>query len=163
MAAQTQEQNILVSIYLWRKTCKGKLYHPLLPWLFRFLHYVDVKWTDTEEMPLMKYLKPVFYFRITSTVLLANEVMLTDIYCKQTDKFQYFSPRSSHPRHCKWNREEKQNTTEWVAFHFKKRRYMNVNTNWIFPIVDLVSRNSKESAYTKEPPLFLQTILHSTE
>ena len=74
---------------------------PGLSWFFRFLHDVDVKWKDTEEIPLMKYLKPVFYFRITITVLLASEAMSTDIYCKQTDKFQYFSPRSIHPRHCK--------------------------------------------------------------
>lgn len=74
---------------------------PGLSCFFRSLHDVDVKWKDTEEMPLMKYLKPVFYFRITITVLLASKAMSTDIYCKQTDKFQYFSPRSIHPRHCK--------------------------------------------------------------
>ena len=104
MAAQIPEQNFPVSIYIWRKTCKGKFYSPpRLSWFFRFLHDVDVKWKDTEDMQLMKYLKPVFYFRITITVLLASEAMSTDIYCKQTDKFQYFSPRSIHPRHCKWN------------------------------------------------------------
>ena len=38
-------------------------------------------------MPLMKYLKPVFYFSINITVLLANEAMLTDIYCKKLTNF----------------------------------------------------------------------------
>jgi hypothetical protein len=70
------------SIYLLTLLVKANsITLPGLSWFFRFLHDVDVKWKDTEEMPLMKYLKPVFYFRITITVLLASEAMSTNIYC----------------------------------------------------------------------------------
>lgn len=85
-----------------------------LSW-FRFIDDVDMKWVHSDEElqdffnhannihPSIKFTHEVsdtkMSFLDTCTTL-ENGILKTDIYCKPTDKHQYLSPNSCHPKHC---------------------------------------------------------------
>ena len=82
---------------------------------FRFIDDADTKWTDSEENlnrffdhannvhPTIKFThessRNNISFLDTYTTC-ENGIMSTDIYNKPTDKHQYLSPQSCHPKHC---------------------------------------------------------------
>ena len=85
-----------------------------LSW-FRFIDDVDMKWThgvkELDEFlehansihPSIKFTHEVSktkmsFLDTTTTVKEGN--MTTDLYSKPTDKHQYLSPSSCHPKHC---------------------------------------------------------------
>ena len=85
-----------------------------LSW-FRFIDDVDMKWTHGDKElddflehansihPSIKFTHEVSKIKIsfldtTTTVKEGNKT--TDVYSKPTDKHQYLSPSSCHPKHC---------------------------------------------------------------
>ena len=85
-----------------------------LSW-FRFIDDVDMKWTHGDKEldeflehansihPSIKFTHEVSktkmsFLDTTTTVKEGN--MTTDLYSKPTDKHQYLSPSSCHPKHC---------------------------------------------------------------
>ena len=133
----------------------SSLYHPL-SW-FRFIDDVDMKWDETEEElhkfidhansvhPSIKFTHETSRSKISfldTTTTLQDGIMSTDIYCKPTDKHQYLSPQSCHPKHCSKSipfsqalrvkricsteEKTKQRLGE-LRGHLKKRGYSNRN------------------------------------
>ena len=96
--------------------------HKPLSW-FRFIDDVDMKWTESEENlnrffdhannvhPTIKFTHETSRNNISfldTYTTCENGIMSTDIYNKPTDKHQYLSPQSCHPKHCtKSNRTAK--------------------------------------------------------
>jgi hypothetical protein len=85
-----------------------------LSW-FRFIDDVDMKWIHRDKEldeffehsnsihPSIKFTHEVLkakmsFLDTTTTVKEGN--MITDLYSKPTDKHQYLSPSSCHPKHC---------------------------------------------------------------
>jgi hypothetical protein len=88
--------------------------HKPLSW-FRFIDDVDMKWTESEENldrffdhannvhPTIKLTHETSRNNISfldTYTTCENGIMSTDIYNKPTDKHQYLSPQSCHPKHC---------------------------------------------------------------
>ena len=88
--------------------------HKPLSW-FRFIDDVDMKWTESEENlnrffdhannvhPTIKFTHETSRNNISfldTYTTCENDIMSTDIYNKPTDKHQYLSPQSCHPKHC---------------------------------------------------------------
>ena len=88
-------------------------YKPL-SWL-RFIDDIDIKWNDTEEHfeEFIKHCNSFhhsikFTYELSSKKIsfldtittIENGTMTTDLHTKKTDKHQYLSPKSCHPRHC---------------------------------------------------------------
>ncbi|XP_071177436.1 uncharacterized protein [Mytilus edulis] len=88
-------------------------YKPL-SWL-RFIDDIDMKWNDTAEH-LQDFLDHCNQFHqsikftsefssekiafLDTTTFVKNGVMTTDLHTKKTDKHQFLSPKSCHPKHC---------------------------------------------------------------
>ncbi|XP_063438424.1 uncharacterized protein LOC134719344 [Mytilus trossulus] len=88
-------------------------YQPL-SW-FRFIDDIDFKWTDSQEH-LNKFLGHCNSFHhsikftyessmekinfLDTTSYIKNGTIITDLHTKQTDKHQFLSPKSCHPKHC---------------------------------------------------------------
>jgi hypothetical protein len=85
-----------------------------LSW-FRFIDDVDMKWIDSDKEldecfehansihPSIKFTHEVSKTKISflDTITMVEEGnMTTDLYSKPTDKHQYLSPSSCHPKHC---------------------------------------------------------------
>jgi hypothetical protein len=83
--------------------------------LFRFIDDVDMKWIHSDKEldeffehansihPSIKFTHEVSktkmpFLDTTTTVKEGN--MITDLYSNPTDKHQYLSPSSCHPKHC---------------------------------------------------------------
>ena len=88
-------------------------YKPL-SW-FRFIDDIDIKWNDTNEHlqeflqhcnefhPSIKFTYESSTEQITfldTVTSLKNGIMTTDLHTKKTDKHQFLSPKSCHPKHC---------------------------------------------------------------
>ena len=82
---------------------------------FRFIDDVDMKWTESEENlnrffdhannahPTIKFTHETSRNNISfldTYTTCENGIMSTDIYNKPTDKHQYLSSQSCHPKHC---------------------------------------------------------------
>ena len=91
-------------------------YKPL-SWL-RYIDDIDIKWNDTEEHLLeffnhcnsfhhsIKFTHESSSEKITfldTTTSIENGELTTDLHTKKTDKHQFLSPKSCHPRHCSRN------------------------------------------------------------
>ena len=88
-------------------------YQPL-SW-FRFIDDIDFKWTDSQEH-LNEFLEHCNSFHhsikftyessmekinfLDTTSYIKNGTIITDLHTKQTDKHQFLSPKSCHPKHC---------------------------------------------------------------
>ncbi|XP_071141774.1 uncharacterized protein [Mytilus edulis] len=88
-------------------------YKPL-SWL-RFIDDIDMKWNDTAEH-LQDFLDHCNQFHhsikftsefssekigfLDTTTFVKNGIMTTDLHTKKTDKHQFLSPKSCHPKHC---------------------------------------------------------------
>ena len=88
--------------------------HKPLSW-FRFIDNFTIKWTESEENlnrffdhannvhPTIKSTHETSRNNISfldTYTTCENGIMSTDIYNKPTDKHQYLSPQSCHPKHC---------------------------------------------------------------
>ncbi|XP_071149216.1 uncharacterized protein [Mytilus edulis] len=88
-------------------------YKPL-SWL-RYIDDIDIKWNETAERlqefldfcnnfhQSIKFTSEVSNEKIAfldTTITLENGVMTTDLHTKKTDKHQFLSPKSCHPKHC---------------------------------------------------------------
>ncbi|XP_063415986.1 uncharacterized protein LOC134697633 [Mytilus trossulus] len=85
-----------------------------LSWL-RFIDDIDMKWNDTAEH-LQDFLDHCNQFHhsikftsefssekiafLDTTTFVKNGIMTTDLHTKKTDKHQFLSPKSCHPKHC---------------------------------------------------------------
>ena len=82
---------------------------------FRFIDDVDMQWTESEEnlnrfFDHVNKLHPTIKFThetsrnnisfLDTYTTCKNVIMSTDIYNKSTDKHQYLSTQSCHPKHC---------------------------------------------------------------
>ena len=82
---------------------------------FRFIDDVDMKWTESEEnlnrfFDHVNKLHPTIKFThetsrnniscLDTYTTCKYGIISTDIYNKLTDKHQYLSPQSCHPKHC---------------------------------------------------------------
>ena len=82
---------------------------------FRFIDDIDMKWVLSQKElddfivhannahPSIKFTHEISTSKITfldTTTSIKDGRMITDLYCKPTDKHQYLSPQSCHPRHC---------------------------------------------------------------
>ena len=88
---------------------------PFVDSWFRFIDDVDMKWIHSDKEldeffeyansihPSIKFTHEVsktkMYFLDTTTTVKEGN-MTTDLYSKPTDKHQYLSPISCHPKHC---------------------------------------------------------------
>ena len=94
----------------------------------------------------MKHLEITSPFWLLNTTC-ENGIMSTDIYNKPTDKYQYLSPQSCHPKHCSTSIpysqalrikrlcSNEQITKKWLGglkCHLKKRGYNNASINHCF-------------------------------
>ncbi|XP_071178031.1 uncharacterized protein [Mytilus edulis] len=85
-----------------------------LSW-FRFIDDVDMKWIEFQQKlddfirhannahHSIKFTYEISDSKISfldTTTSIKNGVISTDLYCKPTDKHQYLSPQSCHPKHC---------------------------------------------------------------
>jgi hypothetical protein len=85
-----------------------------LSW-FRFIDDVDMKWIHSDKEldeffehansihPSIKFTHEVSKTKLSfldSTTTVKEGNMTTDLYSKPTDKHQYLSPSSCHPKHC---------------------------------------------------------------
>ncbi|XP_071160966.1 uncharacterized protein [Mytilus edulis] len=96
-----------------QRILNSSLYQPL-SW-FRFIDDIDMKWDNTKQElnlfiqhandahPSIKFTYEISDSKITfldTTTRLRDGNIFTDLYCKPTDKHQYLSPLSCHPKHC---------------------------------------------------------------
>ncbi|XP_063411202.1 uncharacterized protein LOC134694136 [Mytilus trossulus] len=85
-----------------------------LSW-FRFIDDVDMKWIESQQKldafirhannahQSIKFTYEISDSKISfldTTTSIKDGVISTDLYCKPTDKHQYLSPQSCHPKHC---------------------------------------------------------------
>ena len=135
--------------------------HKPLSW-FRFIDDVDMKWTESEENlnrffdhannvhPTIKFTHETSRNNISfldTYTTSENGIMSTDIYNKPTDKHQYLSPQSCHPKHCTKsipysqalrikricsNEQTTKKRLGELKCHLKKRGYNNASINHCF-------------------------------
>ena len=82
---------------------------------FRFIDDVDMKWIESQQKldafirhannahQSIKFTYEISDSKISfldTTTSIKDGVISTDLYCKPTDKHQYLSPQSCHPKHC---------------------------------------------------------------
>ena len=159
-----------------------------LSW-FRFIDDVDMKWTHGDKEldeflehansihPSIKFTHEVSKTKIsfldtTTTVKEGN--MTTDLYSKPTDKHQYLSPSSCHPKHCfksipfsqaiRVKRicstvETTKQRLEDLRHHLKRRGYNDKVIESGFSKASEINRNDlleyKEKKINKRVPLIL--------
>ncbi|XP_063416353.1 uncharacterized protein LOC134697996 [Mytilus trossulus] len=85
-----------------------------LSW-FRFIDDVDMKWIESQQKldDFIRHANNAHHsikftyeisdskiFFLDTTTSIKDGVISTDLYCKPTDKHQYLSPQSCHPKHC---------------------------------------------------------------
>ena len=135
--------------------------HKPLSW-FCFIDDVDMKWTESEENlnrffdhannvhPTIKFTHETSRNNISfldTYTTCENGIMSTDIYNKPTDKHQYLSPQSCHPKHCTKsipysqalrikricsNEQTTKKRLGELKCHLKKRGYNNASINHCF-------------------------------
>ena len=168
--------------------------HKPLSW-FRFIDDVDMKWTESEENlnrffdhannvhPTIKFTHETSRNNISfldTYTTCENGIMSTDIYNKPTDKHQYLSPQSCHPKHCTKsipysqalrikricsNEQTTKKRLGELKCHLKKRGYNNASINHCFNKASGIDRKDliqyKEKNANNRVPLSLHTILRS--
>jgi hypothetical protein len=159
-----------------------------LSW-FRFIDDVDMKWIHSDKEldeffehansihPSIKFTHEVSktkisFFDTTTTVKEGN--MTADLYSKPTDKHQYLSPSSCHPKHCfksipfsqairiKRICSTVETTKQWLGdlrHHLKRRGYNDKVIESGFSKASEINRNNlleyKEKKINKRVPLVL--------
>ena len=153
-----------------KQLLSGAPYKPL-SW-FRFIDDIDIKWNESQEhlIDFFNYcnnfhptIKFTFEFSghkisfLDTTTSIQNGMMTTDLHTKATDKHQFLSPKSCHPRHCSrsipysqairikriCSTENTQNhRLNELRKHLLKRGYKNKNIAEAFGKADNVSRDS---------------------
>lgn len=152
-----------------KQLLNSSLHHPL-SW-FRFIDDVDMKWIESEENlkqffdhansihPSIKFTHEMSTSKISfldTTTTVIDGIMSTDLYCKPTDKHQYLSPNSCHPKHCSKSipfsqalrvkricsteAKTKQRLGE-LRCHLKQRGYNNKNISIGFNKANNISRD----------------------
>jgi hypothetical protein len=166
--------------------------HKPLSW-FRFIDDVDMKWTESEENhnrffdhannvhPTIKCTHETSRNNISfldTYTTCENGIMSTDIYSKPTDKHQYLSPQSCHPKHCTKsipysqalrikricsNEQTTKKRLGELKCHLKKRGYNNASINHCFNKASGIYRKDliQKRTRTTECHLSLHTILRS--